>query len=606
MSEVAAERQVETAEGSVDLVAGEPNRGYTLRAVLTGALLGGGLSLCNIYLGLKIGWGMNMSITAALMAFGIWWAAHRTLATRAFGLGENNISQTGASAAAAISSAGLVAPIPAWTLLTGEQLSYPALAVWVLSVGLVGVVVGSAVRHQLLVVDNLPFPGGLATGETLKELYAKGEDALSRVRMLVGGMVVGAIGKAAYILGHWAPVGLPFSLPASGAAAAKGVAAYSARNLTIGLDPTAMMIAVGLIIGPRACFSMLAGGIFAWGVLLPIALENGWASPGGADKIWFSEGVKWLLWPGVAMMVTASLTSFAFSWRAVARAFRGMGGGAAEDPADVPRKTWLVAAGLVLVASVGCQIALFDIAPHLALLGVLLSFAMALVAGRVSGETNVTPVGAMGKVTQLTFGLVDPSNVTSNLMTANVTGGAASQCGDLLHDLKTGKMIGSWPRHQVVSQAVGVLAGALLGSAGYLILIPDPKNMLMTEEWAAPAVATWKAVAEVFAGGIGAMPPGALVAMGVGAAAGVVGAVLEKKLPPAVVKWMPSPVSVGLAFTIQLYTSMAFALGALLLVALQRVAPTWTKRFSIVLAAGIVAGESVAGVVDAFWKMIGG
>lgn len=589
-----------------DLVAGEPNRGFTLRAVLTGALLGGSLSLCNVYLGLKIGWGMNMSVTAALMAFGLWWGVARALRSLSFGIGENNISQTGASAAAAISSAGLVAPIPAWTLLTGEELSYPALFVWVLSVGLVGVVVGSAVRHQLIVVDKLPFPGGLATGETLKELYAKGADALVRVRMLLGGMAAGAIGKGAYILGHWAPVGLPFSVPASGAAAAKGVTAYTARNLTFALDPTVMMIAVGVLIGPRACFSMLAGGLVAWGVLLPIALENGWASPGAPDKIWFSDGVKWLLWPGVAMMVTASLTSFAFSWRAVARAFRGFGSGGAEDPADLPRRTWLMLAGAVLIASVTCQVLLFQIKPHLALLGVLLSFVMALVAGRVSGETNVTPVGAMGKVTQLTFGLVDPSNVTSNLMTANVTGGAASQCGDLLHDLKTGQMIGSWPRHQVVSQLAGVLAGALIGCAGYLLLIPDPKGMLMTEEWAAPAVATWKAVAEVFKGGVSAMPPGALVAMGIGAGVGVVGAVLEKTLPKHVVKWMPSVVSVGLAFTIQLYTVLAFAIGAALLVVMQRVAPTWTQRFSIVLAAGIVAGESIAGVIDAFVKMFGG
>src|SRR5690606_40535869 len=44
----------------------------TVRAVLTGMVLGGTLSLCNIYAGLKIGWGFNMSITAMLLAFGFW------------------------------------------------------------------------------------------------------------------------------------------------------------------------------------------------------------------------------------------------------------------------------------------------------------------------------------------------------------------------------------------------------------------------------------------------------------------------------------------------------------------------------------------------------
>ena len=44
---------------------------FTLRAIITGMLLGGTLSLCNVYMGLKIGWGFNMSITAALLSYGI-------------------------------------------------------------------------------------------------------------------------------------------------------------------------------------------------------------------------------------------------------------------------------------------------------------------------------------------------------------------------------------------------------------------------------------------------------------------------------------------------------------------------------------------------------
>ena len=42
----------------------------TVRALVTGCLLGGVLSLSNIYAGLKIGWGFNMSITAMLIGFG--------------------------------------------------------------------------------------------------------------------------------------------------------------------------------------------------------------------------------------------------------------------------------------------------------------------------------------------------------------------------------------------------------------------------------------------------------------------------------------------------------------------------------------------------------
>jgi len=581
----------------------------TFRAVSTGMLFGGLLSLCNIYLGLKIGWGMNMSITAALLGFGFWQVSTRALNMRPFGLLENNINQTAASAGASISSAGLVAPIPALTMLTGRTLSWPQLSMWVLSVALVGVVVAIGLRKQMLVVDNLPFPGGVATGQTLKEIYAKGAEAMARVKMLLAGMVAGAVGKLAGVLGWVSKVGFPGGLKtaAGGTLATQGHTAMSLKNLGFALDPSIMMIAVGAIIGMRAAASMMLGAVIAWLFVAPEVMELGWATPGKADPdaAWFGPLVKWMLWPGVAMMVTASLTSFAFSGKAILNAFRRTGD-TTEDPNDVPRKAYLMAIVAVSAVSVILQVVLFDIGVGLAIFGVLLTFVLAIVAGRVSGETGVTPVGAMGKVTQLSFGVIDPGNAASNLMAANVTGGAASQCADLLHDLKSGLMVGSVPRYQVISQAFGVVAGATMGSAAYLVLVPDPQNMLLTEEWAAPAVAQWKAVAEVFQQGLEAMPEGALMAMGVGAAVGIVLAILEKTLPKNLAKWVPSPVGIGLAFAIPAYYAISFFLGAVIMAVGEKVSKDWTKRFAIVLAAGIMAGESLMGVADALYKMVMG
>ncbi len=579
------------------------DRGYTARSIATGMLLGGGLSLCNIYLGLKIGWSMNMSVTAALLGFGLWAALTRAFRLRPFGVLENNLNQTAASAAAAISSAGLVAPIPALTLLEGTVLSWPQLAVWVLSVGLVGVTAAVAVRKQLLVNSGLTFPGGMATGETLKEMYAKGEEAVARVKMLLAGGVAGAASKLANLVAHPPHLAIPATFTG-------GSTSYTLANLTFSLEPSLLMVATGGIIGLRATLSMVLGAVLAWGVFAPMALEAGWMKPGPADpaKPWFTSGVQWLLWPGVTLMVVGSLTSFAFTIKSVLSGLKAARSASvdAADPTDVPRRTFWAFLAIVLVASTTLQVAFFDVKPWLAVLGVFLSFVLAIVAGRVSGETGVTPVGAMGKVTQLTFGVLDPSNVASNLMAANVTGGAASQCGDLLHDLKTGMMLGSWPRHQFVAQALGVVSGALIGSAAYLVLIPDPKSQLLTDEWAAPAVATWKAVAEVFKQGLSAMPPMAMEAMAIAAVVAMALAIAEKTAPAKARPWIPSPVSVGLAFTVQAYTVLSFLVGAVAMALGQRFAPQWTARFGIVLCAGVIAGESIVGVGDAFWKMFGG
>jgi hypothetical protein len=82
-----------------------------------------------------------------------------------------------------------------------------------------------------------------------------------------------------------------------------------------------------------------------------------------------------------------------------------------------------------------------------------------------------------------------------------------------------------------VAQIGGAVAGSIVGSAFYLVLIPDPAAMLCTPEWPAPAVAMWKAVAEVFRRGLESLPPDAGLAMIVAGIAGVVFPVLEKVLP---------------------------------------------------------------------------
>ncbi|MBE7483268.1 MAG: OPT/YSL family transporter [Polyangiaceae bacterium] len=576
----------------------------TLRAVLTGCLLGGVLSLSNIYAGLKIGWGFNMSITAMLLAFALFKVASRS---RPFGMLENNINQTAASAAASISSAGLVAPIPAYTILTGEKLGWAALVIWTAAVSLVGVVVAVGLRRQMIMVDKLPFPGGVASAETIKQIYAHGKEAMARVKLLLAGAAVGGGTK---LLAHFAKLhawGPPASIAAK-AGGASGAQSYTFANLGLALDPSVLMIGVGAIIGLRAGVSLLLGTVVAWGILSPIALDAGWASPGKLDATtpWFGAINKWLLWPGVGMMVAASLTSFAFSWRSIVSALRGGAGNVAPDPEDVPRKVFITGIVVVLVLATVPQVAFFGVPLWLAAGAVVFTFLLAVVAGRVSGETGITPVGPMGKVTQLLFGVLSPGDVAGNLMAANVTGGAASQVGDLLHDLKTGALIGASPRQQAIGQTCGVLMGAVVGSAGYLVLVPDPKKMLLTPEWPAPAVAAWKAVAELFKVGFSAMPPKALEAMAIAVALGVVLAALEKLAPEKIRSYVPSANSLGLAAVVPAYNSISMFVGAVLAAVVTKLQPGWSKRFMIVLAAGLIAGESLVGVGLALWQTVTG
>ena len=573
-------------------------------------VVGGLLSLCNVYSGLKVGFTVNMSIATALLGYGIWQLAHRRGA-ESLGLHENLINQTAGSAAASIAGAGLVAPLPALTLLTGRELGWAWLAAWAFSVSVLGVLVGLGLRRQMIEVQKLPFPYGIATAELLREMYERGREAWSRLRVLLTSLGIAALAKT-LVEGVKVPlVALPGRVQLGGMAARHGVSAASLKNLGFALDPSLLMVGVGALIGFRAAASMLFGALLAWWGLAPHLLAQGWVRSQGlaTDGVWFTELTGWLLWPGVSLMVAAALTSFAWSVGATLLRRRRRAGdehaAPLEHPHGIPAR-WFVAALVVAGGlAVALQLSLFDIRWHAAVAAVLLSFGLAVVAGRVTGETGIAPIGAMGKVTQLAFAGISPGNPIDNLMSANVTGGAASQCSDMLHDLKTGHLLGAWPRHQAVAQLFGVLSGALCGAAAYLLLVPDPKRQLLTAEWPAPAVAQWKAVAEVLAGGI-EFPDGALAAIAIGAAAGVALALLENSLPARYARFVPSAPSMGLAFVLPAYYALSVFLGATLALGLARWKPRTAERFTMVAAAGIVAGESLVGVGAALVRLAAG
>ncbi len=561
-------------------------------------ILGGVLSICNVYTGLKIGWGLNMSITGILLAFAFWSVLSKLTGggVRNINKLENNVSQASISAAGAVSSAGLVSAIPALTMLEGTTFKWWQLFIWISTVCFVGIAVAMGLRRQLIVRDKLPFPGGMACAETIKEVYQTGSEALKRVGVLGLAALTGGLIKVAEIMGKVKSTAFGVTINGSPAA-----------TYTFALDPVLLMVAVGGLIGFRACWSVMLGAVVAYLGIATQLVDNG-IVPAVRRSI-----SDWLLWPGVSLMVVSSLVSFSFSLPAILRSFRrapnAVGGASADlpqvDTGEVTRKWFLLSLTLALVLAVILQTWFFGIAWWAAAIAVILSFALAVVSTRVSGETNVNPVGAMGKVTQLIFAGIAPASPSANLMTASVTAGAASQCADLMHDLKCGYLLGGIARKQVIGQILGSVAGAAVAGAFYLILVPNPKEMLLTTEWPAPAVAQWKAVAEVFKNGMDSLPRGATTAIIISAIVGVILPVCEHLFPKAKA-FIPSAAAMGLAFVIPANNSLSMFIGGCLAVCLAKLTPKWSDRFLITVCAGIIAGESLVGAGDALRLVLTG
>lgn len=553
------------------------------RALLTGALLGILLTPANVYAGLKIGWSFNMSIIALLVSYGLWHRLGRRLQQPGWTLHESNINQTVASAAASIVSGGLVAPIPAYTLLTGQQLPTLPLMGWVFAVSFLGIWVAWYLRPLLLADASLKFPEGLATLEALRQVYASGAEALARLRVLLGALALSAAVKLVDTFA-WA---LPRAAPSP-----------ALERLTFSFDPSLLLLGFGGIIGLRVGLSLLLGTLLAWAGVAPWLLASGVADlPADASGPQYGFLVQWLLWPGVSLMVSATLASLAVRLITLPRGERQRRGW--RRPRAWPLALLVVAALLVVTL----QVRLFGIDPWLALIALPLALFLAAMAARVVGATGIPPIGAIGQLSQLTFGLAAPGQVNINLMGANTAGGAAGQSTDLMNDFKVGKAIGATPAKQVVAQCLGIALGAVTGVLTYQVLIPDPQALLLSAAWPAPAVAQWKAVAETLTQGLGALDGAMRMGIVLGALAGLLLGLAEALLPARRAHWLPSSAALGLAFILPASVSLMMTLGALLTALVRWRAPNIAERFALAAAAGLIAGESLAGVGAAFWQM---
>lgn len=567
----------------------------TFRALAVGVCIGAFMSLSNLYVGLKTGWGLGASITAVVLAFAFFNVIQKVIGGDHFNVLENNTMQTTASAAAYMSSAGLVSAVPALYMTTGTILTGWQLTLWMLAICMLGVMIAVPVKRQLINKEQLTFPEGIACAETLRSMHSKGKEAIEQAKALgVGGLVgvVVTLIRDLPFLG-WIPAQIAF--PGS----IKGIALSA---LTIGAEGSTVMFAAGAIIGLRVGVSLLIGGLLSYAVAGP------WlATEGIIESASYRNIVSWTLWPGVMFMLTYSIAGLAMQWRMIARALGGLlavfsKGDKEEgvlDHIEIPNSWFIVGLILAGIACVILQVIFFDIVWWTAILAVALTFLLCVVAARATGETSITPVGPLGKLTQLMFGVLAPANMTANLMAANVTAGASSQVADLMNDLKTGYLVGGSPRRQFKAQLVGVLFGAFFATPAYEIFVVKrlEKNpdLLGSVEMPAPAAQVWAKVAELLAKGLDSIPQSAQTAMLVFGILGVVLALVEG-LMPQLRKYLPSVMGMGIAACIPFYNSFSMFLGALAIFFLAKVRPDLDKKFTIVVSSGLIAGETLAAV----------
>ncbi|MFA6433514.1 MAG: OPT family oligopeptide transporter [Elusimicrobiales bacterium] len=572
-------------------------RQLTARAILAGMLLGGFMSLSNLYVALKTGWSIGVSITAGILAYAIFAALFKIKLVRThFGILENNAMQSVASAAGYMTGGGTVAAIPALMMITGQPMGGWQMFFWISSIAMLGVVMAIPMKHQMINVEQLRFPTGVAAAETLKALHGDGADGAAKARLLGWGGVTGAVvaflrdAKAAW---------MPWNLPEKLKIPFLTLKGRPLSDYTLSFEGSLIMFGAGAIMGFRAAWSMLLGAVINFGILAPLLYERGIID----SRLGYKHIVAWSVWFGSAMILTSGLLAFSFQWRTVLRAVKSVGsafGGVHltdEERAEAPMLWFFIGLAVLSPVVIFLEWFLFGIKIWMGAISVGLGFFIAIVACRATGETDTTPTGALGKITQITFGALDPSNITTNLMTANVTGGVGLHAADLLTDLKSGYLLKADPRQQFWAQFFGVIAGSLFVVPAYRLLIPTA-DMLGTDKWPAPGAQTWKGVAELLAKGFHTLHPTAQAALAVGAALGISLVLLEKAFPKYK-KYIPSPTGLGLAFTTPAFNTISMFCGAAIALLMEKKNAAAAERIVVPVSSGLIAGESLIGVLIA-------
>ncbi|HEY0053459.1 MAG TPA: oligopeptide transporter, OPT family [Caulobacteraceae bacterium] len=620
----------------------------TLRALVLGCLLAVVFTAANTYLGLLVGLTFASAIPAAVISMAI------LRAFRTSTIWENMTVQTVASVGGAMSSIIFVLP---GLVMIGWWLEFPFWQSVLICVfgGVLGVTFSIPLRRALVVNGGLPYPEGVAAAEVLKVGSRGAEQTESAVRENKSGLwlvVVGSIASAGY-----AALVAMRVFAAEAARFIKLPAALGGGATGIGFSMQFALLGAGHLIGLSVGLAQLFGLLLAWCIAVPILTSPetiAWLTAHGIPSIATTlpagapaEELAGTVWAREVRFMGAGVIGVAAIWTLMklagplvagltsalkAQSRRSAGEVLERTEQDIPIKIvgMLSVASLVGVAGLLAWFAqsspsLASSTPLLVIGGlvyvVLIGFAVAAICGYMAGligssNSPVSGVGILAVVIASLLMLVvmalagvpaDGSIIAFALIVTSVVFAVAVIANDNLQDLKTGQLVEATPWRQQAALIVGVGAGAIV-----IPLILNLLNQAFGFEGGPPAIAEGaRTLAAPQATLISALARGVIGGdlrwdlIGLGACIGVVIIILDIVLNKATngrIK-LP-PLAVGIGFYLPAAVTTMLVIGAVCgwlydkAVNQTRYADV-ARRMGVLLASGLIVGESLFGVLNA-------
>ena len=595
-------------------------RELTFRAVILGGLITLVFTAANVYLGLRVGLTFATSIPAAVISMAV------LKMVGGSNILENNIVQTIASAAGTLAAIIFVMPglvivgwwqgFPYWTTAAATAVG-----------GILGVMFSIPLRRALVVDTPLPYPEGVAAAEVLKVGAGSSEgDAENRIGLrliILNSLVAGGFTLVAKTRLLAEEVAYFFHVGASSTGVAGGLsyALFGAGHL------------VGLSVG----MANLCGLIIGWWILLPI-LTSGVDGPAAqvANTI-FRSDVRFF---GAGVIGVAAIWTLLKLLGPILKGIKGAlaasskrSGGEAlplvERDIPIGRVALVILAMMVPIAFLLWQFlsttplasGAGSLVPLTLIFVLVVGLVIASVCGYMAGLMGASnsPISGIGILAVLSAALLlglwfggsgsdseQEALVAYALFTTAIVFGIATISNDNLQDLKTGQLVGATPWRQQVALVYGVIFGALVippilntlavtyGFAGQPGMTPDEAARAL----AAPQAGLISAIAKGVLGGDLNWKM-----IGMGAATGVGAIIVDWLLGRAKLLRLP-PLAIGIGIYLPMAVTVPIAIGSVLGWLYDKRAeraanPAFAKRMGVLLATGLIVGDSLANVAFA-------
>lgn len=536
------------------------------------------ITASSVYTALKMGALPWPTIFTSITALVLLRAAGRT------SLNEANVTQIIMSAGSMVAG-GVAFTIPGvWMLGLGAELSWIEIGGVALAGTLLGLVCTALIRRRFVEESDLEYPIGTAAAETLMASRAGGATG----KRLFGSMAAAGIWCALRDLAGVIPAMI-------GALPIPGVA--------FGIYNSPMLLSVGFLVGGAAVAFWLAGGLIAnFGIIVGGSAAGLW-DVANAQGIVSSLGMGLMMGSGIGVVVRDILPA----------AFRSAHNGRRDDDrANAPARAFgkldrsvlslFVAAAALLVCLV------LGLSPIACAVVVVLAFVTTIMSAQSVGQTGIDPMEIFGLIVLLVIAALGESDQVRLFFVAGVVAVACGLAGDVMSDFKTGKIIGTDPRAMWIGQAIGALIGCAVSVAVMCALL----NAYGADAFG-PGKLFVSAQASVVATMVSGIPSVSAFALGL-----VAGVALYCLGIPSMM--------LGLGVYLPFYMTLSASLGAAVKIAYDRVASirnagangdattnantgtdeTSHEETGIIVASGVLGGESIVGVIIALASVASG